>query len=381
MTTTADAFEAGQATREQRSLLVDCDMHPLIRDTGVLAPRMSKRVARRIFGSHVGTFARDPNRIPHPSSGLRLDALPPSGGPAGCDPAHALEQWLDPYGIDAAVLIPVQSGVVIPWGDERAAVEFISAFNDHLLEDWHGLDNRYRVTISIPPHDPAAALREVERLADVDGVCAIFVPHASVSLGRRQWWPLYEFAAAKGLPIVVHPTGAESNLVEAPWVAGGLPRNYPERHSLLLHPGQGMLTSLVFSGVFDAIPGLTVVLSEYGFSWVPSVTMRMDDAWERGDRELAGIERAPSAYVRDHLRFTTQPLDEPADRRDLWKILELMDADRTLLFSSDYPHWDTDDPDLILRTRLPHHLRDRIAWRSAAETFGARLGLGFDLDP
>jgi uncharacterized protein len=359
----------------ERSLLVDSDLHPLIRDTSVLAPRMSKRVARRIFGSHVGTFARDPNRIPHPSSGLRLDALPPSGGPAGSDPAFAREQWLDPYGIDAAVLIPVQSGVVIPWGDERASVEFISAFNDHLLDDWHGLDSRYRVTISITPHDPATAIREVERLADVPGVVAIFVPHASISLGRRQWWPLYELAAEKGLPVIAHPTGAEANLVEAPWVGGGLPRNYPERHSLLMHAGQSMLASLVFSGVFDAIPKLTVVLSEYGFSWVPSLTMRMDDAWEKGNRELAGIERAPSEYVREHVRFTTQPLDEPADRRDLWRLLDLMDADRTLLFSSDYPHWDTDDPTLTLQTRLPQHLRQRIAWQSAVEVFGPRLGL------
>ena len=35
-----------------------------------------------------------------PSSGLRLDALPPGGGPAGCDPAFARDQWLDPYGIE-----------------------------------------------------------------------------------------------------------------------------------------------------------------------------------------------------------------------------------------------------------------------------------------
>src|SRR5581483_9971070 len=110
------------------TLLVDCDVHPTIRDQSVLAPRMSKRVARRIFGSRVSVSSRDPNRIPHPTNGLRIDAFPPNGGPPGSDPAFALEQWIEPQGISAAVLMPVQSGTVVSWGDEEAANQFLSAF-------------------------------------------------------------------------------------------------------------------------------------------------------------------------------------------------------------------------------------------------------------
>jgi uncharacterized protein len=336
---------------------------------------MSKRVARRIFGSRVSASSRDPNRIPHPTNGLRIDAFPPGGGPPGSDPAFALEQWIEPQGISAAVLMPVQSGTVVSWGDEEAANEFLAAFNDYLLDDWTGLDSRFRVAISVPPHDAVAAVREVERLADVEGVAAIFVPLASVSMGRRQWWPLYEAAESLGIAVIAHPHGAEGNAVEAPQLAGGLPRTYPERHSLLAHPGQSMLSSLVFSGVFDAFPRLQVVLSEYGFSWVPAHSLRMDEAWERGDRELAGLEHAPSEYVRRNVFFTTQPLDEAPDRRQLWMLLDEMDAGHTLLFSSDYPHWDTDDPQLTLATKLPAHLRDRIQWQTALELFGDRLGL------
>lgn len=356
-------------------MLVDCDLHPLIADMRVLGPRMSERAARRAFGGHLGTAARDPNRIPHPTGGLRLDSVPPGGGPAGSDPAFARDQWLDPYGISAAVLIPVQAGTVIPWGDEPAAREFISAFNDHLLEEWHGLDARYRLAISIPPNDAEGAVREAERLVDAPGVVAINVPLAGVNMGRRHFFPLYELAESADLPILVHPTGAEGNLLTAPWVAGGLPRTYPERHSLLLQPGQSLLASLVFGGVFAAFPRLRVVLVEYGFSWVPPMVWRMDDAWAAGDRRLAGLERPPSAYVRDNVRFTTQPVDEPDDISQLWRLLEMMDAGRTLMFSSDYPHWDTDAPKVTLTARLPQHLRERIAWRTAAECFGTRLGL------
>jgi len=47
---------------------------------------------------------RFPNRSPHPTTGLRLDARPPSGGPPGSAAAFELKQWLEPYEIAAAVL-------------------------------------------------------------------------------------------------------------------------------------------------------------------------------------------------------------------------------------------------------------------------------------
>src|SRR3954447_14973585 len=138
--------------------LIDCDVHPIVADVSVLRPNMSERAARRAFGADVPVYSRDPNRIPHPSSGLRLDALTPSGGPPGSDPAYALEQWIDPCGIAAAVLVPVQAGVMIPWGDERVGTEFLNALNRHFLAEWVGLDSRYKATISVSPYDVPGAV-------------------------------------------------------------------------------------------------------------------------------------------------------------------------------------------------------------------------------
>jgi predicted TIM-barrel fold metal-dependent hydrolase len=366
---------ATSADREQGHALIDCDVHPLIGDVAGLRKHMSKRAVRRVFGEQVQVYARDPNRIPHPTSGLRLDAVTPSGGPAGSDAAFALEQWIDPYDIAAALLIPIQSGLVIPWGDERAGNEFVSAFNTYFMEEWVKLDSRYRLCISVSPYDVAAAVAEVERLADEDGVAAIFVPHGAVGLGRRAYDPLYEVAQAHRLPIVLHPTGAEGNLYDAPRLAGGLPGTYPERHSLLLQPGQAVLTNMIFGGVFERFPDLMLVLSEYGVTWAGPMMWRMDRAWELGDRELAGLSRAPSETVRRSVRFTTQPLDEPPVQSQLHDALELMHAGETLMFSSDYPHWDTDDPRLIMKSRLPAHLRKSIAQDTALACFGGRLGL------
>ncbi len=247
--------------------------------------------------------------------------------------------------------------------------------NRYFLETWTGLDARYRNCISVSPYDIPAAVDEVEALADEPGVAGVFIPHAAVALGRSAYDPLYEAAERHGLPIVLHPTGAEGNLYDAPRVAGGLPATYPERHALLLQPGQAILASMIFGGVFERFPKLMLVLSEYGLTWAGPMAWRMDRAWELGDTSLAGLSIAPSETIATNVRFTTQPLDEPPKPRNLWDMLDMASAANTVMFSSDYPHWDTDDPRLIMRSRVPAHLRRAIGQDTALACFGNRLGL------
>ena len=53
-------------------------------------------------------------------------------------------------------------------------------------------------------------------------------------------------------------------------------------------------------------------------------------------------------------------------------MLEMVDAERTLLFSSDYPHWDFDNP-LRCLSGVPEPARERIRSGSAVELYGDRL--------
>ena len=87
------------------------------------------------------------------------------------------------------------------------------------------------------------------------------------------------------------------------------------------------------------------------------------------------LERRPSEVAREHVRFTTQPL-EHTDGHDelLFEMLAAVGAPETLLFASDYPHWDFDDPAFMLR-RLPEAWREGVLHGNAAALYGARLGL------
>ena len=50
-------------------------------------------------------------------------------------------------------------------------------------------------------------------------------------------------------------------------------------------------------------------------------------------------------------------------------LMEMIEADKTLMFSSDYPHWDNDSPAHSL-PRISRYLEERIMYRTAAELYG-----------
>ena len=84
--------------------------------------------------------------------------------------------------------------------------------------------------------------------------------------------------------------------------------------------------------------------------------------------ETPWVTRPPSEYVFEHCRFTTQPMEQPEPKSRLLTIFEWARAERTLLFASDYPHFDFDSPEQALPP-LPNDLRRRIYSENAREFF------------
>jgi predicted TIM-barrel fold metal-dependent hydrolase len=95
---------------------------------------------------------------------------------------------------------------------------------------------------------------------------------------------------------------------------------------------------------------------------------RMDAMYEARKAELPHLKKKPSEYVYDHIWLSTQPLDFPEDRSELGKALEWMEADRLLLFSTDYPHWTFDDPKWVIR-QIPEQLREAIMFENGIKLF------------
>jgi len=111
------------------------------------------------------------------------------------------------------------------------------------------------------------------------------------------------------------------------------------------------------------------VLIEGGVSWLPPLLWRFDKNYKALRQTTPWLARPPSEYVQEHVRLPTQPMEEPDNPEHLRQILRMFDADRMLMFSSDFPHWDGDTPDFVGRG-IPPELRSRVMSETARELYG-----------
>jgi predicted TIM-barrel fold metal-dependent hydrolase len=96
-------------------------------------------------------------------------------------------------------------------------------------------------------------------------------------------------------------------------------------------------------GVFERFPNQKVAFVEMGKSWIPAMGWRLDRLRKTLRSEVPDIRRAPSEQIREHVWISTQPMEEPENHDDLRRLFEWVGWEK-VLFSTDYPHWDFDDP-------------------------------------
>lgn len=362
---------------------IDCDVHPhLPNGLHSLAPYMSQAWQRRLLGGVSASWAAEvyasqlslpKNDIYiNPVGSMRRDAFPDDGAIPGSDPALVQRQLLDGCEVDRAILMGGNTFGLGALPDPDVAATVASAFNRWLSEKWLQFDARFRGALVVAPQDPQLAVDEIDRGADTPGVVQIFLPLMNVLMGERHYYPIYAAAERHGLPISLHPNSVDAIYRKAPPLAGGIPTYYVEWHAALTQVFQANVISLAAHGVFERFPGLKVVIAEGGVAWLPDVMWRLDKNWEGLRDEVPWVKRRPSEYIVDHVRFTTQPFLEPPRREHLVALLEMVQAERTMLFSSDYPHWDFDDPRRALNV-VPPEMRERIRRLNAIELYGDRL--------
>ena len=190
-------------------------------------------------------------------------------------------------------------------------------------------------------------------------------------MGDPRYYPIYEAAEALGLPIALHP-GPEMIYHSGTMPAGGVPTYYLEWHTLLGQAFAANVVSFLVQPVRSRFPNLKLAVVEAGCGWVPDLIWRLDRDWMSVRDEVPWIKQRPSIDLFEHIRFTTQPFIEAEKQEHLRAFCDIVHGDRTLLFSSDYPHWDFDNPHHVLNA-LPATMRERILYTNAVEFYGERL--------
>ena len=283
-------------------------------------------------------------------------ARPGAGLPTVVPPASTLDlvakQALDDAQMDFAVLCspyPVDS-----LHNPDAAIAFARAVNDWQIAEWLDKDTRLRASIVVPIQLPEAAANEIERVADHPGFVQVALPvRTERPLGSRLYHPVWQALARHDLVAGIQFGGVPGN----PPTPSGWPSYFYEEYVGASLTFASQLVSIVSEGVFDEFPNVRVALIESGFTWLPAHMWRFDKEWRNLRRLVPWVKRAPSEYIREHVRLTVQPLDAPADAAPLLEVVDQLGSDDMLMYASHYPRVHAADPE----TTLLQHLSDDLA--------------------
>eukprot|EP01037_Dinobryon_pediforme_P002126 gene2126-2163_t len=354
---------------QSRMAIADCDIHHSPRDFKLVHKYLAKRWCDHleIFGqrSRQGN-ASGPQYPKGQPDASRRDAWPPVGGRPGSDLDFMRSHLLDANGIELGILNMIRPH---PGGfsNIELSVAVARALNEWQVAEWTQREKRLKASLVVPYEDPVAAAREIEHWAGhPDIVQILLLSRTQQPLGAQRYWPIYEAAEAAGLPVGVHAFGNGGQ----PVTSTGWPSFYIEDMIGHSQSCQSMLTSFVMEGVFERFPKLKLVLIEAGFAWLPPLAWRMDRTYKALHAEVPHLKRLPSEYIRDHVWLTTQPMEEPEPRAHLRDTIEWIGWDR-LLFATDYPHWDYDDPATCLGLQVSKAEREAFFMGNAASLYGA----------
>jgi predicted TIM-barrel fold metal-dependent hydrolase len=125
---------------------------------------------------------------------------------------------------------------------------------------------------------------------------------------------------------------------------------------------------MIAEGVFAKFPDLKVVAIESGLTWLSGYVWRSDKTWKGVRAEVPWVTRAPSEIVRDHVRFTVQPIDAADESEAIMRLIDHIKSDELFLFSSDYPHWQFDG-DSALPPGISGELSRKILSENALATY------------
>jgi predicted TIM-barrel fold metal-dependent hydrolase len=360
MSTESPDTATGSERDDHRIELVDTDVHPwhVEDEIATYLPEQYKNKGIEVPG---GQWS-------NPHDGYLGTARSDIGGSPGEHRELLVEQVFDDLGMDIGIL---NAGGVLLLGISPQfdyAHALAKAYNDWLIDKWLDYDDRLFGSLVIAPQLPEKAAAEIRRVGDHPRIKQVLMSSGSeMPYGRPHYWPIYEAAEEMGLPVGIHP-GADGRGLSKPPSGAGHPRTFLEYHATQPCNYYGQVNSMVCEGVFVEYPDLQFVCIEGGFSWVPTLMWRLDKDWKGMRVQAPYLEKLPSKYIIENCYFGTQPTVEPENPDHLLQTFDMVQAEETLLFATDYPHWDTDDPHHSM-PKLPDDVASAVYAENAIELY------------
>jgi len=360
-----------EATVEERAAklrLIDTDIHNDLPSLEELRPFLAKQWHPWLDSGGPGNAAR---YYANMGSGRMDDAVREEDGLAAGDPDWVVQQLMTKYRIDIGILTGSVIGLSIQH-DYRIQTAIASAYNEWTLNKWVRPYECFKGSIVCPAQDPEAGAAEVRRLGDNPGMVQVLMASAAlIPYGNKVYWPIYRAAVVHDLPVAIHVGSEGTGIANAP-TGVGYPSTYLEFHTDHSQTMMAHCVSMLADGVFEELPTLKFAFIEGGTVWAPYVMGRLDRLYRGLKAEVPHLRMKPSEYLLRNCYFSTQPIEEPDNHQHLLEMLRMMRAEKTVIFVSDYPHWDFDNP-LMAFNFFPADLKRRIFVDNSLDMYGPRL--------
>ncbi len=256
----------------------------------------------------------------------------------GYDPhQHLADMRLD--GVAGEVLYPSQGLFYFRVEDGALMSAIFRAYNDWLAEFCAADPARLKGIAMINLDDVGDGIAELERAAKLDlaGAMISELPIDERRYDQPEYEPFWAAAESLGLPLSLHTATRRQGKIR-----GSGPktlRDASSRATKAFGPATS-ICDMIFSGVFERYPRLTVAIVEFELSWAPHLMDSMDYTYRERHEEAIYRFRGglrPSDFFHRNLVLSFQEDALGIRLRDVIGVDNLM-------WGSDYPHSESTFP-------------------------------------
>ena len=256
----------------------------------------------------------------------------------GYDPQqHLADMRLD--GIAGEVLYPSQGLFYFRVKDSALMSAIFRAYNDWLADFCRTEPARLKGIAMINLDDVGDGIRELERAARLGlaGAMISELPLDERRYDQPEYEPFWAAAQSLGMPLSLHTaTRRQGRIRGAP---GQTLRDASSRATKAFGPATSMC-DMIFSGVFERHPRLTVAIVEFELAWAPHLLDTMDYTYrERHEEAIYRFKDGlrPSDFFHRNVVLSFQEDAVGIRLRDVIGVDNMM-------WGSDYPHSESTFP-------------------------------------
>jgi uncharacterized protein len=257
--------------------------------------------------------------------------------------ASARVKWLDGQGIAIQNVICLSGIAQTLFLDDRALrQETLAASNTWLADTCAEANGRLLPVTVLEFEDVDWIVAELTRMR-ARGSRIFLVPGYPVNgvpPSHPSWDRVWSTATDLGMAPMLH-TGFEHTRIDPGWANVGADVTFLRQFggSFRHFAPTTLLNSMIYSGVFERHPRLTLLLAEVGVGWLPFLYREIDDRISPTAELFLGSWKypmKPSEYLARNVRGT--PLSAGNDS-PIARIIEEL-PDDMIVFSSDFPHFE-----------------------------------------